>query len=111
MGGWAGLLGAGSKSGIPGCVPGGLRCAALYCRQLGTLLSLPAYAADAPCPHAAACYSLCPRPLQDNALEAALGSRLPVVVDSHGREVDRNALVAREQTVRAALHIRQGCCC
>ena len=38
--------------------------------------------------------------LQDNQLEAQPGSRLPVVIDSHGREVDRNALVAREQTVR-----------
>ena len=37
---------------------------------------------------------------QDNQLEAQPGSRLPVVIDSHGREVDRNALIAREQTVR-----------
>lgn len=41
-----------------------------------------------------------PAALQDNQLEAQPGSRLPVVIDSHGREVDRNALVAREQTVR-----------
>lgn len=37
--------------------------------------------------------------LQDNRLEAQPGSRLPAVIDSHGREVDRNALVQREQTV------------
>ncbi|KAL4441042.1 hypothetical protein ABPG77_010473 [Micractinium sp. CCAP 211/92] len=37
--------------------------------------------------------------LRDNRLEAQPGSRLPVVVDSHGREVDRNGLVQREQTV------------
>ena len=37
--------------------------------------------------------------MQDNQLEAQPGSRLPVVVDSHGREVERNALVQREQTV------------
>jgi hypothetical protein len=37
--------------------------------------------------------------VQDNQLEAQPGSRLPVVVDSHGREVERNALVQREQTV------------
>lgn len=37
--------------------------------------------------------------LRDNPLEAQPGSRLPVVIDSHGREVDRNALVQREQTV------------
>jgi hypothetical protein len=37
---------------------------------------------------------------QDNPLVAAPGSRLPVVVDTHGREVERNVLVMREQTVR-----------
>lgn len=36
---------------------------------------------------------------QDAALEAGPGSRLAVVVDGHGREVERNLLVAREQTV------------
>lgn len=40
--------------------------------------------------------------LRESGLEAAPGSRLPTVVDSHGREVERNALVAREQTVREA---------
>ncbi|KAL4457392.1 hypothetical protein ABPG75_012257 [Micractinium tetrahymenae] len=37
--------------------------------------------------------------VRDNRLEAQPGSRLPVVIDSHGREVDRNGLVQREQTV------------
>ncbi|KAI7838926.1 hypothetical protein COHA_007288, partial [Chlorella ohadii] len=37
--------------------------------------------------------------VRDNQLEAQPGSRLPTVIDSHGREVDRNALVTREQTV------------
>lgn len=50
--------------------------------------------------------------VRHNVLEAGPGSRLPVVVDSHGREVDRNALVAREQTVRACLAaVAAGFCC
>ncbi|KAL4853554.1 Nuclear pore complex protein NUP205 [Chlorella vulgaris] len=37
--------------------------------------------------------------IRANPLEAPPGSRLPAVIDSAGREVDRNSLVQREQTV------------
>ncbi len=56
------------------------------------------------------CTTWLTRPSQDNQLEAQPGSRLPTVIDSHGREVDRNALVAREQTVRGGM-VDIGICC